>query len=105
MVATNGRADGIARPWSIFMTDQPLLLSPTWTQLPFEHGFDTASSAGTAATKELMRPSFLPICWGCRRYENWHQLDERAIQDFSSCFKFADWGADHRPPAARRPVP
>jgi amidase len=48
--------DGIARAWSIFMADRPLLLSPTWTQLPFEHGFDSATPAGTAATKELMRP-------------------------------------------------
>ena len=28
--------DGIARAWSTFMADRPLLLSPTWTQLPFE---------------------------------------------------------------------
>jgi amidase len=48
--------DGIARAWSTFMADRPLLLSPTWTQLSFEHGFDTATPAGTAATLELMRP-------------------------------------------------
>jgi amidase len=48
--------DGIARAWSMFMADRPLLLSPTWTQLPFEHGFDAATPAGSAATKELMRP-------------------------------------------------
>jgi amidase len=48
--------DGIARAWSTFMADRPLLLSPTWTQLPFEHGFDSASMAGTVATGELMRP-------------------------------------------------
>ena len=48
--------DGIARAWSIFMADRPLLLSPTWTQLPFEHGFDSATPAGAAATKGLMRP-------------------------------------------------
>ena len=48
--------DGIARAWSIFMAERPLLLTPTWTQLPFEHGFDSATAAGTAATKELMRP-------------------------------------------------
>ncbi|MEH2613285.1 amidase [Bradyrhizobium sp. AZCC 1693] len=48
--------DGIARAWSTFMADRPLLLSPTWTQLPFEHGFDAATPAGSAATKELMRP-------------------------------------------------
>ena len=35
--------DGIARAWSTFMADRPLLLSPTWTQLPFEHGFDSAT--------------------------------------------------------------
>jgi amidase len=48
--------DGIARAWSTFMAERPLLLSPTWTQLPFEHGFDSATPAGSAATKELMRP-------------------------------------------------
>ena len=48
--------DGIARAWSTFMADRPLLLSPAWTQLPFEHGFDSATPAGTAATRELMRP-------------------------------------------------
>jgi amidase len=48
--------DGIARGWSTFMADRPLLLSPTWTQLPFEHGFDSATPAGSAVTKELMRP-------------------------------------------------
>jgi len=48
--------DGVARAWSIFMADRPLLLSPTWTQLPFAHGFDSATPEGTAATMELMRP-------------------------------------------------
>jgi amidase len=48
--------DGIARGWSTFMADRPLLLSPTWTQLPFEHGFDSATPEGSAVTKELMRP-------------------------------------------------
>jgi amidase len=48
--------DGIARAWSLFMAERPLLLSPTWTQLPFEHGFDAATPQGTAASAELMRP-------------------------------------------------
>jgi amidase len=48
--------DGIARAWSTFMAERPLLLSPTWTQLPFEHGFDSATPTGAAATKEMMRP-------------------------------------------------
>jgi amidase len=46
----------IARAWSVFMTDRPLVLSPTWTQLPFAHGFDADTAAGAAAAKELMRP-------------------------------------------------
>jgi amidase len=48
--------DGIARAWSLFMAERPLLLSPTWTQLPFEHGFDAATPQGTAGSAELMRP-------------------------------------------------
>ena len=48
--------DGVARAWSTFMADRPLLLSPTWTQLPFVHGFDSATPEGTAATMEMMRP-------------------------------------------------
>ena len=48
--------DGIARAWSQFLADTPLILSPTWTQLPFELGFDIASPQGTAATVEMTRP-------------------------------------------------
>src|SRR5258705_8268708 len=44
--------DGIAREWSIFMADRPLLLTPTCTQFPFEQGLDSASHAGLAATTE-----------------------------------------------------
>jgi amidase len=46
----------IARAWSTFMAGRPLLLSPTWTQLPFAHGFDSATPEGTAATMEMIRP-------------------------------------------------
>jgi amidase len=47
---------GIGRAWSQFMAEHPLLLTPTWTQLPFELGFDAATPAGTAATMEMVRP-------------------------------------------------
>ena len=47
---------GVARAWSEFLAQHPLLLTPTWTKLPFEHGFDVATPEGTAATMELMRP-------------------------------------------------
>ena len=46
----------IARVWSAFFADFPLVLSPTWTQLPFEHGFDAATPEGTFAMIEMFRP-------------------------------------------------
>ena len=49
--------DGIARTWSQFLAEHPLVLTPTWTQLPFEHGFDVATPAGTTATMEMVRPA------------------------------------------------
>lgn len=48
--------EGIARAWSQFMAEHALVLSPTWSQLPFEAGFDAASPEGAAATAEMMRP-------------------------------------------------
>ena len=48
--------DGFARAWSQFLHETPLVLTPTWTQLPFEHGFDVRSPQDTGATTELMRP-------------------------------------------------
>ena len=48
--------DGVARAWSRFMADYGLILSPTWTQLPFEEGFDAASEEKVAATMEMIRP-------------------------------------------------
>ena len=48
--------DSIARSWSQFMHKHPLLLTPTWTQLPFAHGFDVLSPQATAATREMVRP-------------------------------------------------
>lgn len=48
--------DGLTRAWSEFMDGHGLVLSPTWTQLPFTHGFDVASQASIAQTLEMMRP-------------------------------------------------
>jgi amidase len=45
--------DGIARAWSQFMAGYGLILSPTWTQLPFEEGFDPASEDNVTA---MIRP-------------------------------------------------
>ena len=48
--------DGLARAWSMFMADHPLILTPTWTELPFETGFDTETAEGARATRNMVRP-------------------------------------------------
>ena len=50
------KRDGIARAWSLFMADRPLLLTPALAQLPIVHGADTATPQGTAAMLEAVRP-------------------------------------------------
>ena len=47
---------GVARAWSQFMAEYPLILSPTWTRLPFGVGFDTTSAETVGATLDLIRP-------------------------------------------------
>ena len=56
MSALFAQRDGVARAWSTFLAAHPLILTPTWTQLPFPHGFDVASSENAGATMALMRP-------------------------------------------------
>lgn len=48
--------DGLAREWSQFMDEYGLILSPTWTQIPFFHGFDVSSQDSIAQTVEMLRP-------------------------------------------------
>jgi amidase len=56
MTAIYGRRDAIARAWSEWMADTPLMLTPTWTQLPFEHGWDALSYENAMATLDIMSP-------------------------------------------------
>lgn len=56
MAALYGRRDRIARAWSEFMAHTPLVLTPTWTQMPFEHGFDIAAPENASKTLNMMRP-------------------------------------------------
>jgi amidase len=42
----------LMRDWAMWFADTDLVLTPTWTQLPFTHGWDVANAA---ATVELMR--------------------------------------------------
>lgn len=47
---------GLARRWSLWYEDYPLLLSPVWTQPAFPLDYDIESFEGAVGTLELMRP-------------------------------------------------
>ena len=47
---------GLARRWSLWYQEYPVLLSPVWSQPAFPLGFDIASLDNAIATLELMRP-------------------------------------------------
>jgi amidase len=47
---------GLARRWSLWYQEYPVLLSPVWTQPAFPLDFDIASAEGAMGTFELMRP-------------------------------------------------
>ncbi|MCW2538166.1 MAG: indole acetimide hydrolase [Modestobacter sp.] len=46
----------IARLWSEFLAQYPLVVSPVWSQPAFAHGFDITSAETAAATMRLLRP-------------------------------------------------
>jgi amidase len=46
----------VARAWSAFLAEHPLVLSPVWTEAAFAHGFDIEGADQAAATLELARP-------------------------------------------------
>lgn len=45
----------VARAWREFMTTYPLVVGPTWTQPPFEHGFDILDQASAFKVVEGFR--------------------------------------------------
>jgi len=47
--------DGVARAWAEFLDAHPLILTPTWTQLPFENGFDAATPENALYVREMLR--------------------------------------------------
>ena len=47
---------GLARRWSLWYQEYPVLLSPVWSQPAFPLDFDIAGPEGAVATLELMRP-------------------------------------------------
>lgn len=53
---SHAQRNGVAREWSMWFQDYPVLLCPTWSQPAFVADFDISSEAGSMATSELMRP-------------------------------------------------
>ncbi|HET7017095.1 MAG TPA: amidase [Streptosporangiaceae bacterium] len=47
---------GLARRWSLWYQEYPVLLSPVWTQPAFPLDYDIDSAEGAVGTLELMRP-------------------------------------------------
>jgi amidase len=47
---------GLARRWSLWFGEYPVLLSPVWSQPAFPVGLDVAGPEGAGETLELMRP-------------------------------------------------
>jgi amidase len=45
----------VASEWRKFMTDYPLVVGPTWTQSPFELGFDISDSESNLKVIEMVR--------------------------------------------------
>ena len=45
----------LAREWSLFFVDHPVLVMPTWTQPPFLHGADLSEQVGIDGLSELLR--------------------------------------------------
>jgi amidase len=48
--------NSLQRAWGQFFTEWDAVLTPTWTQLPFEHGYDISSASAAESVLELIRP-------------------------------------------------
>ena len=47
--------NSLQRAWGQFFTEWDAVLTPTWTQLPFEHGYDISSASAAENVLELIR--------------------------------------------------
>ena len=48
--------NSLQRAWGQFFTEWDAVLTPTWTQLPFEHGYDISSASAAENVLKLIRP-------------------------------------------------
>ena len=56
MYFIQAQRDGVARKWSMWFQDHPVLVCPTWTQPAFVADYDISGEDGAMGTLELMRP-------------------------------------------------
>ncbi len=56
LAAAHTQRFGLARRWSLWFAEHPVLLSPVWTEVAFDADFDVASYDGAVQTLSLMRP-------------------------------------------------
>ena len=56
LLAAHTARSGVARRWSVWMEDQPIVISPTWAHPAFPHGHDIASAQATLEVFETLRP-------------------------------------------------
>ncbi|HWL44395.1 MAG TPA: amidase [Ilumatobacter sp.] len=55
-ITLNAQRFAIARGWSAFFTEHPVLLSPTWAMPPFEHDADTRGEGIAELLADTLRP-------------------------------------------------
>ncbi len=55
-VALQAARHGVARRWSLWFEEYPVLISPTWALPAFTHGTDISGQEGTLTTFETIRP-------------------------------------------------
>lgn len=55
-IAQNAQRFAVARAWSRFFLDHPVLLSPTWAMPPFEHDVDALGDSVAELIADTLRP-------------------------------------------------
>ena len=87
----------IARAWSAFLLEYPLILSPIWTQPPFPHGFDIESQAGGEATIWVGE-----LCSAAQERELAAAMTEAVAAEYRALIEEASATRDQAPGRRRR---
>lgn len=55
MAVTHAERNRLSQAWSAFFLDHPIVLGPTWTDIPFLHGEDVRPDSGVEMTIDRLR--------------------------------------------------